>query len=254
MRALGGIQRINDRCVEMQRNKHGETLAEKPHHEDGAKRKRGPPKSVCPYNKALAQQRMRDGILGAVQDIEQLVKLGQETRSCPYYATRLAIPPAQVRSSLGGHARSCDFRRFEIVLVCLLVSAVGGVALSDVASRCNPKSSRGAAEGTGGSGHRAEYYHPCGATVHWRTRSHAARVNEMNPEASGVCLQVAIIDEAHNLSETLSCIHSADLTGAQVHTQQNTPACFKPCFAKVQMFPQLCRTHSQLTQYADRFR
>lgn len=29
-------------------------------------------------------------------------------------------------------------------------------------------------------------------------------------------LQVVIIDEAHNLSDTLSCIHSAELTGAQV--------------------------------------
>ncbi|CAG13059.1 unnamed protein product [Tetraodon nigroviridis] len=92
VRSLGSIQRINDRCTEMQKNKHGQT----PRHEDGAKRKRGPPKSVCPYNKALALQHMRDGILGAVQDIEQLVKLGQETRSCPYYASRLAIPPAQL--------------------------------------------------------------------------------------------------------------------------------------------------------------
>uniref|UniRef100_H3DPG5 DEAD/H (Asp-Glu-Ala-Asp/His) box helicase 11 n=1 Tax=Tetraodon nigroviridis TaxID=99883 RepID=H3DPG5_TETNG len=157
VRSLGSIQRINDRCTEMQKNKHGQT----PRHEDGAKRKRGPPKSVCPYNKALALQHMRDGILGAVQDIEQLVKLGQETRSCPYYASRLAIPPAQL-----------------VVL-------------------------------------------PYQMLLHDATR-----------RAAGVQLkgQVAIIDEAHNLSDT-SCIHSAELTGAQ-----------------------LCRAHSQLTQYADRFR
>lgn len=31
-------------------------------------------------------------------------------------------------------------------------------------------------------------------------------------------LQVVIIDEAHNLSDTLSCIHSAELNGAQVDT------------------------------------
>lgn len=31
-----------------------------------------------------------------------------------------------------------------------------------------------------------------------------------------VSLQVVIIDEAHNLSDTLSCIHSTELTGAQV--------------------------------------
>lgn len=69
---------------------------EKPHHEEGVKRKRGPAKSVCPYNKASALQQMRDDVLGAIHDIEQLLKLGKETHSCPYYATRLAIPPAQV--------------------------------------------------------------------------------------------------------------------------------------------------------------
>lgn len=34
----------------------------------------------------------------------------------------------------------------------------------------------------------------------------------------GYLLQVLIIDEAHNLSDTLSCIHSAELSGAQVNT------------------------------------
>lgn len=40
-----------------------------------------------------------------------------------------------------------------------------------------------------------------------------------------------IIDEAHNLSDVLSCIHSSELTGAQ-----------------------LCRAHSQLAQYSERYR
>lgn len=40
----------------------------------------------------------------------------------------------------------------------------------------------------------------------------------MNPENTCVSLQVVIIDEAHNLSDTLSCIHSAEVTGAQVLT------------------------------------
>ncbi|KAM9755051.1 ATP-dependent DNA helicase DDX11 [Menidia menidia] len=157
VRRLGSIQHINDRCMEMQKNKN-----EKLHHEEGAKRKRGPAKSVCPYNKASALQQMRDGVLGTVHDIEQLLKLGKETHSCPYYATRLAIPPAQL-----------------VVL-------------------------------------------PYQMVLHEATR-----------RAAGVQLkgQVVIIDEAHNLSDTLSCIYSTELTGAQ-----------------------LCRAHSQLTQYADRYR
>uniref|UniRef100_A0A671VQQ6 ATP-dependent DNA helicase DDX11 n=1 Tax=Sparus aurata TaxID=8175 RepID=A0A671VQQ6_SPAAU len=159
VRRLGSIQRINDRCMEMQKNKHGE---KKQHDEEGVKRKRGPAKTVCPFNKASALQKMRDDLLGTVQDIEQLVKLGRETHSCPYYATRLAIPPAQL-----------------VVL-------------------------------------------PYQMLLHEATR-----------RAAGVQLkgQVVIIDEAHNLSDTLSCIHSAELTGAQ-----------------------LCRTHSQLSQYADRYK
>ncbi|XP_042351747.1 ATP-dependent DNA helicase DDX11 [Plectropomus leopardus] len=154
---LNSIQRINDRCMEMQKNKH-----EKPHHEEGVKRKRGPSKSVCPYYKASAMQQMRDDILGTVHDIEQMLKLGRETHACPYYTTRLAVAPAQL-----------------VVL-------------------------------------------PYQMLLHEATR-----------KAAGVQLQgqVVIIDEAHNLSDTLSCIHSAELTGAQ-----------------------LCRAHSQLTQYADRYK
>uniref|UniRef100_A0AAX7TZC8 Helicase ATP-binding domain-containing protein n=1 Tax=Astatotilapia calliptera TaxID=8154 RepID=A0AAX7TZC8_ASTCA len=151
VRQLGSIQRINDRCMEMQKNKH-----------EGVKRKRGPAKSVCPYYKASALQQMRDVVLGAVHDIEQLLKLGRETHSCPYYSTRLAIPPAQL-----------------VVL-------------------------------------------PYQMVLHEATR-----------RAAGVQLkgQVLIIDEAHNLSDTLSCIHSAELSGAQ-----------------------LCCAHSQLSQYADRYK
>uniref|UniRef100_A0A8C4IHQ1 DEAD/H (Asp-Glu-Ala-Asp/His) box helicase 11 n=1 Tax=Dicentrarchus labrax TaxID=13489 RepID=A0A8C4IHQ1_DICLA len=137
-------------------------IQSKQHQEEGVKRKRGPAKSVCPYNKASALQQMRDDVLGTVHDIEQLLKLGRETHSCPYYSTRLAVPAAQL-----------------VVL-------------------------------------------PYQMLLHEATR-----------RAAGVQLkgQVVIIDEAHNLSDTLSCIHSAELTGAQ-----------------------LCRAHSQLTQYADRYK
>uniref|UniRef100_A0A3P8T7N2 ATP-dependent DNA helicase DDX11 n=1 Tax=Amphiprion percula TaxID=161767 RepID=A0A3P8T7N2_AMPPE len=150
VRRLGSIQRINDRCLEMQKNKHGE---KKQHHDEGVKRKRGPAKSVCPYNKASALHQMRDEVLGTVHDIEQLLKLGKETHSCPYYASRLAVPPAQL-----------------VVL-------------------------------------------PYQMVLHEATR-----------KAAGVQLkgQVVIIDEAHNLSDTLSCIHSHKI-------------------------------ESQLTQYADRY-
>ncbi|XP_071385623.1 ATP-dependent DNA helicase DDX11 isoform X1 [Centroberyx affinis] len=157
VRRLGSAQRINDRCMELQKNKH-----EKQHQEEGVKRKRSPAKSVCPYVGATALQQLRDEVLGTVHDIEHLLSLGREMHACPYYGTRLAIPPAQL-----------------VVL-------------------------------------------PYQMVLHEATR-----------RASGIQLkgQVLIIDEAHNLSDTLSCIHSSELTGAQ-----------------------LCRAHSQLTQYSDRYR
>uniref|UniRef100_A0A674BNE0 ATP-dependent DNA helicase DDX11 n=1 Tax=Salmo trutta TaxID=8032 RepID=A0A674BNE0_SALTR len=158
VRRLGSVQRINDRCMEMQKNKHDQ----RPKEVEGGKRKRGVSKAVCPYVGAQGLQTLRDAVLGAVRDIEQLLSLARETRSCPYYATRLAIPPAQL-----------------VVL-------------------------------------------PYQTVLHEGTR-----------RASGVQLkgQVLIIDEAHNLSDVLSCIHSSELTGAQ-----------------------LCRAHSQLAQYSERYR
>ncbi|XP_046889666.1 ATP-dependent DNA helicase DDX11 isoform X2 [Hypomesus transpacificus] len=157
VRRLGSVQRINDRCMEMQKNKH-----DKRPQDEGAKRRRGAAKSVCPYVGATGLQHLRDEVLGAVSDIEGLLGLGRKAKACPYYATRLAIPPAQL-----------------VVL-------------------------------------------PYQMVLHEGTR-----------RASGVQLkgQVLIIDEAHNLSDTLSCIHSSELTGAQ-----------------------LCRAHSQLTQYSDRYK
>ncbi|XP_029909054.1 ATP-dependent DNA helicase DDX11 [Myripristis murdjan] len=157
VRRLGSIQRINDRCLELQKNKQ-----EKQHHEEGVKRKRGPAKSVCPYHGAAALQQLRDEVLGKVHDIERLLTLGRETHACPYYATRFAVPPAQL-----------------VVL-------------------------------------------PYQMVLHEATR-----------RAAGVQLkgQVLIIDEAHNLSDTLSCIHSTELSGVE-----------------------LCRAHSQLTQYSERYK
>lgn len=53
----------------------------------------------------------------------------------------------------------------------------------------------------------------------------AARVTEMNRDNTPTSVQVVIIDEAHNLSDTLSCIHSAELTGAQVQIyRKHTPS------------------------------
>lgn len=156
---LGSTQLINERCMELQKNKH-----DKPDQpaEGEPKRRRGVVKATCPFSGFEKVMTMRDEVLVEVRDIEQLVHLGRKTHTCPYYSTRKAIPAAQL-----------------VVL-------------------------------------------PYQTLLHAGTR-----------RASGIQLkdQVVIIDEAHNLTDTLTCIHSAEVTGAQ-----------------------LCRAHSQLTQYCDRYR
>ncbi|XP_039239091.1 ATP-dependent DNA helicase DDX11 isoform X4 [Pipra filicauda] len=157
VRRLGALQLINDRCMEMQKNKH-----EKKSDEENEGKKRRVSRAVCPFYSYEQMQFLRDEVLVEVKDIEQLVSLGRETKACPYYGSRYAIPAAQL-----------------VVL-------------------------------------------PYQMLLHEPTRS-----------AAGIKLkdQVVIIDEAHNLIDTITCIHSAEVSGSQ-----------------------LCCAHSQLSQYMERYR
>ncbi|NXQ28444.1 DDX11 helicase, partial [Alaudala cheleensis] len=157
VRRLGALQLINDRCTEMQKNKH-----EKKSDEENEWKKRHVSRPVCPFYSYEQMQFLRDEVLVEVKDIEQLVSLGRETKACPYYGSRFAIPAAQL-----------------VVL-------------------------------------------PYQMLLHEPTRN-----------AAGIKLkdQVVIIDEAHNLTDTITCIHSAEVSGSQ-----------------------LCCAHSQLSQYMERYR
>ncbi|XP_038029387.2 ATP-dependent DNA helicase DDX11 isoform X1 [Anas platyrhynchos] len=157
VRRLGALQLINDRCTEMQKNKH-----EKKSGEETEGKKRRVSRATCPFYSYEQMQFLRDEVLVEVKDIEQLVALGRETKACPYYGSRYAIPAAQL-----------------VVL-------------------------------------------PYQMLLHEATRS-----------AAGIKLkdQVVIIDEAHNLIDTITCIHSAEVSGSQ-----------------------LCCAHSQLQQYMERYR
>ncbi|NWT39317.1 DDX11 helicase, partial [Chroicocephalus maculipennis] len=157
VRRLGALQLINDRCMEMQKNKH-----EKKSDEEMEGKKRRVSRTVCPFYSYEQMQFLRDEVLVEVKDIEQLVALGRETKACPYYGSRYAIPAAQL-----------------VVL-------------------------------------------PYQMLLHEPTRN-----------AAGIKLkdQVVIIDEAHNLIDTITCIHSAEVSGSQ-----------------------LCCAHSQLLQYMERYR
>ncbi|KAM5169870.1 ATP-dependent DNA helicase DDX11 isoform 2-T3 [Mantella aurantiaca] len=156
VRHLGTVQLINDRCMEMQKNKH-----EKKTEEPAGKKKREH-RLTCPYYSYEQMQFLRDEILVEVKDIEQLVSRARDVKACPYYASRFAIPAAQ------------------------LVVLPYQMLLHD-SSRC----------------------------------------------ASGIKLkdQVVIIDEAHNLIDTITGMYSSHVNGAQ-----------------------FCQAHSQLAQYMERYR
>ncbi|XP_062861295.1 ATP-dependent DNA helicase DDX11 [Trichomycterus rosablanca] len=155
---LGSVPLINDRCMELQKNKHDKQKKE----DSEPKRRRGTAKATCPFSSFEKLMSMRDEVLASIKDIEQLLQHGRESKTCPYYSTRLSIPAAQV-----------------VVL-------------------------------------------PYQSLLHSATR-----------KASGIKLkdQIVIIDEAHNLTDTITSLHSADVNGAQ-----------------------LCRAHSQLFQYCERYR
>ncbi|KAK7496398.1 hypothetical protein BaRGS_00012320 [Batillaria attramentaria] len=143
VRRLKSISLINDRCLELQQKK--------------SKAKPG-----CPFRKQELLDDFKDRALLEVCDIEQLVTLGRQTKTCPYYGSRLAVPAAEV-----------------VVL-------------------------------------------PYNTLLHKATR-----------QASGVRLagNIVIVDEAHNLLETINNVHSVEVTGSQ-----------------------LLRAHSQLSQYENKFR
>ncbi|XP_078076411.1 ATP-dependent DNA helicase DDX11 isoform X2 [Mustelus asterias] len=159
VRHLRSLQMMNDRCLEMQKNKR----AERKHSGDEKKSPKRKRKSqvTCPFYSHQQMQFLRDELLVEVKDIEQMVLLGKEMKACPYYASRYAIPPAQL-----------------VVM-------------------------------------------PYQTLLHSSTRL-----------ASGIKLkgQVLVIDEAHNLIDTITSIHSYKVTGSQ-----------------------LCCAHSQLSQYMERY-
>eukprot|EP00048_Salpingoeca_helianthica_P019648 m.245302 g.245302 ORF g.245302 m.245302 type:complete len:861 (-) comp36257_c0_seq1:26-2608(-) len=76
VRALGSLGRINDKCLDLQ-----------------DKKSKG---GGCAYHKQASVGLLSDNVLSTVQDLEQLVDRGKAAIACPYYATRRAIPMAQL--------------------------------------------------------------------------------------------------------------------------------------------------------------
>jgi chromosome transmission fidelity protein 1 len=76
---LGSLSAINDRCTELQQSKSKEKC------------------QFMPSAENLKQtHEFRDAALATIPDIEDLHRVGKELHVCPYYASRTAIPGAEV--------------------------------------------------------------------------------------------------------------------------------------------------------------
>lgn len=76
---LGSVQAINDRCSELQQPKSGKKC------------------EFVPKEELLSQtHQFRDTALATIPDIEDLHQLGKALAVCPYYASRTALPGAEI--------------------------------------------------------------------------------------------------------------------------------------------------------------
>lgn len=76
---LGSVQAINDRCSELQQSKSTKKC------------------SFVPKEDLLsATHQFRDTALATIPDIEDLHQLGKSLSVCPYYASRSALPGAEI--------------------------------------------------------------------------------------------------------------------------------------------------------------
>lgn len=79
MARLSSVQAINDRCSELQSAKSGKKC------------------DFVPREELLAQtHEFRDTALATLPDIEDLHQLGKSLSVCPYYASRTALPGAEI--------------------------------------------------------------------------------------------------------------------------------------------------------------
>ncbi|UJR22839.1 hypothetical protein I4U23_025869 [Adineta vaga] len=84
---LKSITLINEKCLDLQKQKKEKKTT---------KGKRQKTACGCAFLQQDRVECLSNDILGDAQDIEDVVKLGRELNSCPYYATRAAIAAAHL--------------------------------------------------------------------------------------------------------------------------------------------------------------
>ena len=75
-------------------------------------------------------------------------------------------------------------------------------------------------------------------------------------EAVGVKLKgnVVIIDEAHNLLDTIASVYSVEITGAHVSKSELLPECIPHIIYILFVYIQVSKSHSQLSQYMEKYK
>ena len=88
---------INEACLDLGRKKSKPTVVDEDERTLKKTRKGGGGGGGgCPYNKSSRTGSLRDKSVMSLHDIEDLVTAGRRTSSCPYYASRSAVPLAQL--------------------------------------------------------------------------------------------------------------------------------------------------------------
>ncbi|XP_055695410.1 ATP-dependent DNA helicase DDX11 [Lutzomyia longipalpis] len=157
VRGLKSAALINEKCLDLQRNRSKVTSIEGG---KALKKKRG---RGCEFLRENTIENLRDSILSDITDIEEIIQMGQGEKSCPYYASRAAISDAQ------------------LVLL------------------------------------------PYQMIFHGRTR-----------DQMGINLKdsVIIVDEAHNLLDTISSIYCAEIDLEQLKEAQNQLTAYRERYVK----------------------
>lgn len=158
VRKLESNSLINERCLELQKNKSKVTSVDA---ENRTIKKQKQSSHKCPYYNQNLIENLKNESLVNIMDIEDLVKTAKTQKACPYYSSRLAITDAQ------------------IIMV------------------------------------------PYQIMLHQRTR-----------EQSGIDLRgnIVIIDEAHNLLDTISNIHSFEISLDTMIRLKQQILSYKQCY------------------------
>ncbi|ERS95356.1 hypothetical protein HMPREF1624_08234 [Sporothrix schenckii ATCC 58251] len=85
---LGSVAAINDRCAELQKPKKTKTTTTNDDNKGGC--------TFLPAHNPSAALQFRDTALATLPDIEDLYHLGTRLHVCPYYASRTAVPGAEI--------------------------------------------------------------------------------------------------------------------------------------------------------------